>query len=276
MRDVGSPSSLLQPNADPLQYIDHVETIYRDGTASVFPCSNELFTAVILTNDARHKLRHDPIRAVTAIAEHASIIRDILSFSPMKWATKQFDNPRLGWKFTEAFASADYNKEMLRDLARTFQLAALLYTIRTLFLDQGMRTVSKSIWHTFKTSNGGIGDDDDDILDVQEMEARAVDDLILALREVWAIEHKAPAWFGKFTLWPLFMAGMSMDPGKASDEVKSFVCGSLSRICFHMGNFTPLDASWAIQYFWARTAKFQRRGWMEDLPQEPLPGLFFS
>ena len=111
---------------------------------------------------------------------------------------------------------------------------------------------------------------------LKNMETQTVQELLVALRKVWALEHKAPAWFGKFTLWPLFMAGMSMDANAASDEEKAFVCNSLSRICYHMGNFTPRDAVWAIQHVWDKAGRFERGAWLEDLPQEPLPGLFFA
>jgi hypothetical protein len=231
-----------------------------------------MLSALILTNDARHKLYYDALQGTTALAEHTSIIRSILSFSPSNWADKQFSTPRLGWKFTEAF-SPQYTKEMVQDLAQTFQLATLLYSMRTLFLDQGIHALPTSAWDIFSTnlSNGSEG-----TIYLDHMETQTVNELVGALRQVWALEHKAPAWFGKFTLWPLFMAGMSMDANAASDEEKAFVCNSLSRICYHMGNFTPRDAVWAIQYVWDKAGRFKRGAWLEDLPQEPLPGLFFA
>ncbi|KAM3556407.1 hypothetical protein MY1884_005092 [Beauveria asiatica] len=113
------------------------------------------------------------------------------------------------------------------------------------------------------------------ILDLQQVEAAAIEALGASLRRIWEMEHASPDWFGKFTVWPLFMLGMSIDPVVEPEETKYFICTSLLRLGRHIGAMAYKVAIWALQHTWERSEKGERSSWLAELPLDVSPGLFF-
>lgn len=157
----------------------------------------------------------------------------------------------------------------------------MLYAIRTLFLDNGIHALmgpaaAKEVALAQDHFSQGTASGTSSIIDLGRAEAATLEALRASLRRVWATEPAAPDWFGKFTVWPLFMLGMSMHPGAEPDGTKDFECRSLLRLGHHMGSLAYKDAIWAMQHTWEQAERSEERSrWLGELPLDVLPGLFF-
>lgn len=230
-------------------------------------------SSLIQINLARYEDHRDPGGIVGKLAVRRRLLEDIVAFSPAQWLEGQM--PLLSKYFQERIDDVNNSistRSALLDLIQSFQMATMLYAIRTLFLDNGIFAL--------------IGNDGEDLPDaglspgcgiigLQQAEASAIEVLHASLQRIWAKEVRSPEWFGKFTIWPQFMLGMSINPITEPSETKDFVCKSLLGLGYYMGSMAYKDAIWAMQHTWERAEKFERSAWLGDLPLDVLPGLFF-
>ncbi|KAM3453832.1 hypothetical protein MY3296_003493 [Beauveria thailandica] len=191
------------------------------------------------------------------LALRRKLLDDIAAFSPAVWLDERTLQLAKVFGSRTKQAESGSTRSALLDLVQSFQMATILYAIRTLFLD-----------HDDFSSESGI-------LDLQQVEAAAIEALGASLRRIWEMEHASPDWFGKFTVWPLFMLGMSIDPVVEPEETTYFICRSLQRLGHHIRAMTYKDAIWALQHTWERSEKVERSSWLGELPLDVLPGLFF-
>ncbi|KAM3443075.1 hypothetical protein MY4824_000780 [Beauveria thailandica] len=198
----------------------------------------------------------DVLEAITTMML-CELLDDIAAFSPAVWLDERTLQLAKVFGSRTKQAESGSTRSALLDLVQSFQMATILYAIRTLFLD-----------HDDFSSESGI-------LDLQQVEAAAIEALGASLRRIWEMEHASPDWFGKFTVWPLFMLGMSIDPVVEPEETTYFICRSLQRLGHHIRAMTYKDAIWALQHTWERSEKVERSSWLGELPLDVLPGLFF-
>ncbi|KAM3445530.1 hypothetical protein NHJ13734_000443 [Beauveria thailandica] len=234
-----------------------------------------LMSCLIRINMARHDDFHNGGGGVvTKLALRRKLLDDIAAFSPAVWLDERTLQPTKVFGSRTKQAESGSTRSALLDLVQSFQMATILYAIRTLFLDHGTSAL------TGQTTEGTTPTLDDfssesGILDLQQVGAAAIEVLGASLRRIWATEHASPDWFGKFTVWPLFMLGMSIDPVVEPEETKDFICTSLLRLGHHIGVMAYKDAIWALQHTWEWSEKVERSSWLGELPLDVLPGLFF-
>lgn len=301
-----TPGTMLHPHDTvwQLEYIPLLDVSYKNGSNSDFPCANQLLECIIRINHerllAQSFMGDSPDIDMTA----AQIFFRIVSFDPAFWSRTQLRELLLsppGLKLpSEASSSSSSSSSsrdeestlqtaadalpithvalhsMAEDLAIAFQCAIMLYCIRTLYLDCG-----KSISDVFASplaaallSQGKL------VIDVENPHQSALDGLLGALHRLWATEKRSgSAWIGKLSFWPLWVAGMEMDPGAKMAHERAFVCASLHRLCYYLGAMGPLDAVSALQVVWARTAvqngEGQQATWDSRLVMPGIRGVFF-
>ncbi|KAM3499641.1 hypothetical protein MY10362_007110 [Beauveria mimosiformis] len=276
MRDVGSPSCLLRSKKAMYEdYLEYVIPVYQEGWLSAFPCTDFLMSSLIRINMARHNdLHHGGGGVATKLALRRKLLDDIAAFSPAAWLDER--TPQLAKVFGSRAKQAESGstRSALLDLVQSFQMATILYAIRTLFLDHG---ISALIGQAPEGTTPTLDDfsSESGILNLQQVEAAAIEVLGASLRRIWETEQASPDWFGKFTVWPLFTLGMSIDPVVEPEENKDFICTSLLRLGHHIGAMAYKDAIWALQHTWERSENVERSSWLGDLPLDVLPGLFF-
>ncbi|KAM3465129.1 hypothetical protein NHJ6243_001928 [Beauveria neobassiana] len=275
MRDVGSPSCLLRSKKAMYEdYLEYVIPIYQEGWLSAFPCTDFLMSSLIRTNMARYDDFQHGGDVMTKLALRRKLLNDIVAFSPAAWLDER--TPQLAKVFGSRAKQAESGstRSALLDLIQSFQMATILYAIRTLFLDHGISALigqtTEGITPTLDQVSSESG-----ILDLQQVEAAAIEVLGASLRRIWKMEQASPDWFGKFTVWPLFMLGMFIGPVAEPEETKDFICTSLLRLGHHIGAMAYKDAIWALQHTWERSEKIERSSWLGELPLDVLPGLFF-
>ncbi|KAM3511377.1 hypothetical protein MY11210_004986 [Beauveria gryllotalpidicola] len=274
MRDVGSPSCLLRSKKSMYEdYLEYVIPIYQEGWLSAFPCTDFLMSSLIRINMARYDDFHHGGGVMTKLALRWKLLDDIAAFSPAAWLDER--TPQLVKVFGSRAKQAESGstRSALLDLIQSFQMATMLYAIRTLFLDNGISAVigqtTEGMTPTLDSFSSESG-----IVHLEQVEAAAIRVLGASLRRIWETEQASPDWFGKFTVWPLFMLGMSVHPG-AQPETHDFICTSLLRLGHHIGVMAYKDAIWALQHTWERAEKVERSSWLGELPLDVLPGLFF-
>ncbi len=275
MRDIGSPSCLLRSKKVMFEdYLEYVLPVYQEGWLSGFPCTNFLMSALIRINMARYDDHQDSGGVVIKLTQRRTLLEEVAAFSPAAWLdarTLQLE------KVFGAHAKAVQNggtRSALLDLIQSFQMSVMIYAIRTLFLDHGIYALVGDAVENMP-AQGASTSSSSSIVDLQEMEAAALKALHTSLRRIWETEQASPDWFGKFTVWPLFMLGMSINPVTEPDETKDFICRSLLRLGHHMGSMAYKDAIWAMQHTWERADELERSHWLGELPLDVLPGLFF-
>ncbi|OAA69116.1 Zn(2)-C6 fungal-type DNA-binding domain protein [Cordyceps fumosorosea ARSEF 2679] len=260
MRDIGTPACLLRPRQAMFEdYLEYVIPIYQEGWLSAFPCTNFLMSCLMRISMARYDDHQDSAGIAARLPLRRQLLEDILAFSPADWLDSRA--ARLAEVFGPRAKEAEggRTRAALLDLIRSFHMSTVLYAVRTLLLDRGVHALT------------GVGD-------LRLVEAAAVETLGASLRRVWETERAAPDWFGKFTIWPLFVLGMSVDPvaeEPRGEGTKDFICKSLLRLGHHIGSMAYKDAIWALQHTWERDGGLERPGWLEALPLDVLPGLFF-
>lgn len=290
MRDFGSPSCLLRCKAAMFDdYLTYIVPVYKEGWLAGFPCTNFLMTCLIRINLARYEDYQDPSTIVTKVAKRRSLLESIVNFSPAEWLESRMGQLATVFRARAEDMRRDSVRSALLDLIQAFQMCTMLYAIRTLFLDNGLFALiggdemeqhhETLLPHRQPASEGSSPDSSGGgggIIDLRQAEATAIEVLHASLRRIWATEGAAPDWFGKFTVWPLFMLGMSIDPVRAPAATRDFVCRSLLRLGHHMGSMAYKDAIWAMQHTWEEGAgKAERSAWLGELPLDVLPGLFF-
>lgn len=230
-------------------------------------------SCLIRINLARYDDYQDSGSILARISQRRQLFQEIVAFSPETWLEER--KSHLEKVFGKRAKDTDNGciRAALLDLIQSLQMSVMLYAIRTLFLDNGIYALIMDGAEEMQTATDlpqSCG-----IVDLQQVEAVSLQVLHASLRRIWATEKSSPDWFGKFTIWPLFMLGMSLNPVTEPDETKDFICRSLLRLGHHMGSMAYKDAIWAMQHTWERTGEFERANWLGELPLEVLPGLFF-
>ncbi|UNI20477.1 hypothetical protein JDV02_006558 [Purpureocillium takamizusanense] len=301
MNSVMTPSPQMDDRtADQTEYISHLFTVYRNGKDCDFPCPARLLEAIIHINNARALSReggHD-----TALDDlSGQIVANVLSFDATDW-TKQHVRELLSPNISVASspssdgtaressdeqlqveerdaadrlldAAVESVQDMCIDLIKAIQYSVLLYCIRTLHIDRA--SSSGIVAHPASVSVS-----DDMTTDVQFAHKSALDMLLAALHRLWDLdETKVKHWCGKLSFWPLFIAGMEMDPGPHTKADRDFICDSLRKLVYYLGVLGPLDAVSVLQLIWRKTTldghSVQQYSWDQRLLMPGLGGLYF-
>ncbi|UNI15556.1 hypothetical protein JDV02_002081 [Purpureocillium takamizusanense] len=288
MNSIMTPSWLMdERTTSQTEYIPHLHTIYKDGKDSDFPCPATLMEAIIRTNHVRalsqDKRGRQQQQHREAELDHMAgqILTSIASFNAADWTREHVrallspstslasspsssdtarDSPdeeqQPHGEDGESLAVVDTAAlddavaavvDMCTELTKAIQYAALLYCIRTLYMDR-RRPFS------FSPSSSS-----DMALDVESAHRSALEMLLAALHRLWDDDGGKPKttdWCGKLSFWPLFIAGMEMDPAgpPESRAERDFVCGALRRLVYYLGDLSPLDAVSVLQLIWRKTA----------------------
>jgi hypothetical protein len=169
-------------------------------------------------------------------------------------------------------------KRSWEDLATAFQASVLLYCLQTLFLFREPQLRNSDIITQFNTGlESGSA-----ITNVETLPDHALKSLLSAIHRLWEIEPKDPAtWCGKFLMWPMFVAGMELDSYPEMPEERQFLCSSLSRLCEHLGDLSPLDAAAMLGATYAQSKRAAATGcmeygpWVDRISLTGVRGLFF-
>ncbi|KAM4055782.1 fungal specific transcription factor [Hirsutella rhossiliensis] len=171
---------------------------------------------------------------------------------------------------TELAGAREVVHEMCQDLAKAFQYAVMLYCIRTLHVDRKRRRRRGGPGPMASQATAVIREGL--VMDAESARDWALARLMDALHRLWAREEdraRGAAWCGKFSFWPLFMAGMEAG---ASARDRGFICHALRQLCFYLGDPSPLDAVSFLQLVWRKTAggagsdaREQQMSWDERL-----------
>ncbi|KAJ6443479.1 extracellular membrane protein, CFEM domain-containingprotein [Purpureocillium lavendulum] len=301
MNSVMTPSYQMDNrSAGQTDYIAHLYTVYRDGRDSDFPCPARLLEAIIHTNHARALSRKGALdSALDDLA--GQVFTNIASFNAADW-TKQHVRELLSPSISAASspssddtardssdeqlqteeraaleslldAAVESVHDMCTDLTKAIQYAVLLYCIRTLHMDRASPSGITT------THMAPVSLSADMSIDVESAHKSALDMLLAALHRLWALETKAKNWCGKLSFWPLFVAGMEIDPGPDSEADRDFICDALRKLVYYLGDLSPLDAVSVLQLIWRKTAVDgcggQRFSWDERILMPGLRGLFF-
>ncbi|KJK79907.1 hypothetical protein H634G_04146 [Metarhizium anisopliae BRIP 53293] len=260
-----TPSNMLnsRDTLAQLEYVPFLDTICRDGANSDFPCANRLLECIIRINqirflgqgveaqgsdlDAACSQIFHRIASFDAAAWAQSRLLELGSSSPPSWSPEIRDTRQNG---AIAVPRATI-QAMTEDLARAFQYAVMLYCVRTLYMDRG-KSVPDSLASLVAAP---LQSKQQFPLDVENLHQSALHGLLQALHRLWAMEKSSgPAWVGKFSFWPIWVAGMELDPRVGTSHEQAFICASLQRLCYYLGALGPLDAVSALQAVWAKTA----------------------
>jgi len=303
MNSVMTPTWLMdERTATQTEYIAHLHTIYKDGRDSDFTCPATLLEAIIRTNHVRALSRDEDQDEAKLDRVSGQIFTSIASFNAADWTRNHVRTLLSPGVLTTSSPSSDDTArdssdeqlhsesrdvadkalddavaavhDMCTDLTKTIQYAVLLYCLRTLHMDRrtssGMSSPQPaSVWLS-----------DDMALDVESAHRSALDMILAALHRLWDVEAKGKDWCGKLSFWPLFIAGMEMDPGPETQAEREFICASLRKLVYYLGDLSPLDAVSVLQLIWRRTATEgcsgrQRFSWDERLVMPGIRGLYF-
>lgn len=312
-----TPTTLLEARTvKQLEYIPQLPILYRDGLKSGFPCPNELVECLIRINYARFlsSVSFADSSHTHGLAEE--LICNIASFSPKAWAGKQYrDNTKRPTVSSPSQFSSDSEttiiggngppagiadatatlslitsssamssslagdlREKWEDLAKAFQATVLLYCLQTLFPFPEMQLRIPRIMVALDTKH----ESSSVIINAATLHNHMLKMLLGAIHRLWDIEPKDPAsWCGKFLMWPMFVAGMELDSYPELPEERPFLCSSLSKLCDHLGDLSPLDAVAMLEATYSRSKRAAAMGhieygsWVDQMIWTEAKGLFF-
>lgn len=307
-----TPTGLLDAKAvKQLEYIPQLPIMYKDGLTSGFPCPSELIECLIRINYARYlKSASFPDQShVDRLAEE--LIQKIFSFCPKAWADNQYSNhtqrlpgsspndvttmngedapstcaahatPTLPGAPSSSAASASRVgdlKKSWEDLTLAFQASVLLYCLQTLFLFRRPQPRIPAIIAQLNTGHLSSSP----ITNAETLRDHTLKSLLGAIHRLWLVEAKDPTtWCGKFLMWPMFVAGMELDSHPELPGERQFLCSSLTKLCEHLGDLSPLDAAAMLGATYARSKRAAATGcvkygpWVDRVSWTGVRGLFF-
>lgn len=295
-----STSLNQQSTGSQLDYVPFFDSTFKNGRDYDFPCANQLVECIIRINHLR-AISQDAMTAPPGLdTSYAQVLYRVASYDPVFSSRSQLrellssrspsSSSSSSSSVSPDLPGADSERSqnppplpevtqsiygMCEDLARAFQYAVMLYCLRTLYIDRG-RSVSLAFSSPLAVALMSEGTAE---IDVTRPHESALEGLLEALHRLWDAESKDSAWVGKLTMWPLWVAGMEVDPGVDMAHEQRFICKSLQKLCYYLGGVSPLDAASALQLIWARTALFggfgQQATWDERVAMPGTPGLFF-
>ena len=262
-----------------LEYIQLLDIDFRHGRYCDFSCGNQLLEAIIRINHMRLISRTSTSAKADLNTSCDQIFCRIASFDPA--AHSQALLRELLPSCSSASSSPAENSmmnersqtlhKMCEELGKAYQYAAMLYCFRTLYVDRGKLVTDafKSPAATSLIAKGIIG------IDIERPYKSALECLLRTLHRLWGSEKHGPDWVGKYTFWPLWVGGMEMDPNDGLVDEQKFVCTSLQRLCYYLGDLAPLDAVSALQLVWAKRVVEDDASWDDKLAMPGVRGIFF-
>lgn len=237
-----------------LEYLEHLPTIYHDGTDTGFPCPNELVECIIRINHLRATSCLPPDNEADINSRILSLVQNIVSFSPDIWIHRaNLVKPRAslpgrdnvfhftGYDFTvPANRAAAVEEGGWLCLGFMFQAAVLLYSTRCLILDRG---IPAPIFFPTDLAHGSI-------IDVHDLRSAADDMLFNGFRRFFSVNSRQDAWIGKFLYWPLFIAGMECCSGSESSDKRELVTQALGNLASYLGDLSLIDALSFLRSQW--------------------------
>ncbi|KAJ3495431.1 hypothetical protein NLG97_g3402 [Lecanicillium saksenae] len=293
MSSVFSPRSMLERDAtiSQLEYIPLLESFYQDGRETDFPCPNQIVEALIQINNARLLTRNQD-NSTSECHSRSQILELIASFDPKLWAHEQLH--KLQYSSTTHSSTetllldlalggevVPIGSVLMRDelhlscteIARAFQLATMLYCLRTLYIDQSDSSATAFAPHLKPQTPYEPGTSASCIHQI------TLHNLLQSLRSLWVTDASSRAFMGKLTLWPLWTAGLELDlyyGFTAFTDEREFITTSLQKLCTILGGFAPLDALSALNLIWENTGTNNTLGtWDEKVMMPEMRGMFF-
>lgn len=274
-----------------LEYIPILESFYQDGRETDFPCPNQIVECLIRINNKRI-ITQKQDSSSPMCSSRSTILQQIASFDPQFWAHEQLQELKYGCETPSStetglldlsldgevgsVASIGMRDELHRsctEIARAFQYTAMLYCLRTLYIDQG-----DSSTIAFK-SHSKMQTEDLPAVDALTMHRIALQNLLQSLHRLWATDPASAAFFGRFSLWPLWTAGMELDLHQELLDEREFITTSLQKLCAILGGLAPLDALSALNLVWENTELYAALGaeatWDEKVLMPGMRGMFF-
>lgn len=266
-----------------LEYIPLLDIDFKHGRDCDFPCGNQLLEAIIRINHMRLISRTCAGAKADLNTSCDQIFCRIASFDPAAYrralllellpfwssASSSSEESSADNEFMDERCQTIYN--MCEELGNVYKYAVMLYCFRTLYMDRG-KSVTDAFASPSATSligKGRIG------IDIERPHESALEYLLESLHRLWDREKYGQDWVGKYTFWPLWVAGMEMDPNDGLVEEQTFVCKSLQRLCYYLGDLGPLDAVSALQLVWAKKAPGDDASWDDKLAMPGVQGIFF-
>ncbi|KAL3952661.1 hypothetical protein ACCO45_012604 [Purpureocillium lilacinum] len=208
MNSVMTPTWLMdERTATQTEYIAHLHTIYKDGRDSDFPCPATLLEAIIRINDVRALSRDEDQDEAELDRVSGQIFTSIASFNAADWTRTHVRTLLSPGVLTTSSPSSD-------DTARDSS-------------DEQLHSESRDV--ADKGLDDAVAAVHDMCTDLTKTIQSALDMLLAALHRLWDVEAKGKDWCGKLSFWPLFIAGMEMDPGPETQAERDFVCADLAQ-----------------------------------------------
>lgn len=293
MSSVFSPRSMLEWDATILQfeYIPLLESYYKDGRETDFPCPNQIVECLIRINNER-LITQRPDGSGPLRSSRSTILQQIASFDPQFWAHEQLQELNYGCTTPSSaetglldlsldgevspVASIGMRDELHKsctEIARAFQYTAMLYCLRTLYIDQGDSSTVSFTPHSRLQTQGLPA------VDALSMHQIALQNLLRSLHILWATDTASAAFLGRLSLWPLWTAGMELDLHQGLADEREFITTSLQKLCAILGGLAPLDALSALNLVWENTELYAALGtaatWDEKIMMPGMRGMFF-
>ena len=260
-----------------LEYIQLLDIDFKHGRDCDFPCGNQLLEAIIRINHMRLISRTSTSAKADLRTSCDQIFSRIASFDPaahsrallrelLPSCSSESSSPAEDGMTTERSHTLH---DMCEELGNAYKYATMLYCFRTLYVDRGKLVTDafKSPTATSLIGKGIIG------IDVDRPHESALECLLESLHRLWDREKYGPDWVGKFTFWPLWVAGMEMDPNDGLADEQKFVCTSLQRLCYYLRDLAPLDAVSALQVIWAKRTAGDDGSWDDKLAMPGVQGI---
>ena len=286
MSSITMSSRLLetQQTLAQLEYVPLLDATFEDGLHHGFPCSNQILQSIIEINHARCLSAHHAGSASSLEALYAQILGRIEAFDPVvssrnqlrrQILTSQSSTVSIGKHSTKNLALAELGKveEQCEDLAKAFQYSVMLYCIRTLYIDRGVLIPSPA------PQPQAMDSPTSPMIEPGALHQLTLAKLLEVLRLHWATKKRGSSWLGRFLFWPLWVAGMELDPGPAMEQDRRFIHQALKELCYHLGSLAPLDAASMLQLVWDKTLQDSFMGeqstWDMCVALPGFQGLFF-
>lgn len=254
-RPTTTSRTLSDIDDDQYQYLPLMEDMYQDGLETGSPCPTRCFEYVIKVNQLRRRWYLEGTNPVSldGLRNDASeALKEIREFDPIAWAkARKPEYESMILRRADALGNfAVLDKAIKKgptlddwiDFAVVFQLAGVIYGMRTTILDRKMSDWPSPSW----VIEQGL----DPLESAESICEATLRSLMIVLRRLREKARHGRDWPWRFVFWPLFVAGLETACSGCAVEERPWIMDSLYAIGQRQADFSLLDAADFFRVIW--------------------------
>lgn len=249
--------TLSEIDDDQHQYLPTIDIMYQDGLETGSPMPTRCLEYMIKANQLRrrwYREGNDPVCIEALRTDTSEALKEARAFDPIAWAkSRKPEYETMVLRRAETIGNNALLEKVMKngptmddwiDFAAVYQLATVIYGMRTTVLDRQAADWPSQYWIVEQ----GL----DPLESAQSICEATLRSLMTVLRRLREKARRGRDWPWRFVFWPLFVAGMETSCSGVAVEERPWIMDSLYAIGQRQADFSLLDAADFFRVTWER------------------------